>query len=99
MYVCEVVVSWTFDVVADAIAATCHVPRDSISPDSNMVSDLGIDSLDLLDLGFALEDAFRVKLPLETWLRAVHVRTAAPEQYFVVCRLCEHIDALMVVAP
>ena len=89
----------TFDVVADAIAVTCHVPRDAIAPESNIVSDLGIDSLDLLDLGFALEDAFGVRIPLETWLRTVHMRTATAEQYFVVRRLCEHIGALMVTPP
>src|SRR5579863_7362120 len=75
----EVMVSPTFDVVANAIATTCRVPRDAIVPESNMVSDLGIDSLELLDLGFALEDMLGVRVPLDTWLHAVHMRTEAAE--------------------
>lgn len=88
----------TFDVVANAIATTCRVPRDAIVPESNMMSDLGIDSLDLLDLGFALEDKLGVRVPLDTWLRAVHMRTEAAEEYFIVQNLCEQVDALLVAA-
>ncbi len=61
-----------------------------------MISDLGIDSLDLLDIGFAIDDAFGIELPLESWLRAVHMRTEAAEQYFVVQAVCAEIDALTI---
>lgn len=88
----------TFDVVANAIATTCRVPRDAIVPASNMVSDLDIDSLDLLDLGFALEEMLGVRVPLDTWLRGVHMRKEAADQYFIVQNLCEHVDRLLVAA-
>ncbi|HTI84779.1 MAG TPA: acyl carrier protein [Acetobacteraceae bacterium] len=88
----------TFDVVANAIATTCRVPREAIVPECNMVSDLGIDSLDLLDLGLALEDMLGVRVPLDTWLRAVHMRTEAAAQHFIVKELCDHVDALRMAA-
>ena len=42
-------VSETFEKVADIIAETSEIDRESITPASNTVDDLGIDSLDFLD--------------------------------------------------
>ena len=60
----------TFDIVADIVAETCHIPRETISLDSDLLRDLGIDSLDLFDIGFALDDAFGISVPVEQWLQA-----------------------------
>ena len=57
--------SSTFDTVATIIAETCDIQRDKISPDSHAIDDLGIDSLDFLDIAFAIDKAFGIKLPLE----------------------------------
>ena len=38
--------SKTFDTVADIIADTCDIDRDTITPESHVIDDLGIDSLD-----------------------------------------------------
>ena len=46
--------SSTFDQVADIIAETCDIPRDTITPESHAIDDLGIDSLDFLDIAFAI---------------------------------------------
>ena len=83
----------TFSIVADIIVRTCQVPRETIKPDSHLLHDLGIDSLELLDLGFALEDAFATQVPFEQWLRALHMKQEAAEQYFVMRALCASIDA------
>ena len=57
--------SSTFDQVATIIAETCDIPRDTITPESHAIDDLGIDSLDFLDIAFAIDKAFGIKLPLE----------------------------------
>lgn len=67
-------------------------------PESNLLKDLGVDSLDLLDIGFAIDEAFGVRMPIEQWLRAVHMKTAAAEQHFVLRELCTRIDQLIVAA-
>ena len=59
--------SSTFDQVATIIAETCDIPRDTITPESHAIDDLGIDSLDFLDIAFAIDKAFGIKLPLEKW--------------------------------
>ena len=38
------------DQIATIIAETCDIPRDTITPESHAIDDLGIDSLDFLDM-------------------------------------------------
>jgi acyl carrier protein len=84
-----------FDKVADIIAATSDIPRDKIRPDSHAINDLGIDSLDFLDIAFAIDKAFGIKLPLEQWTQEVNDGKATTEQYFVLNNLCTSIDGLV----
>ena len=85
----------TFDIVADIVALNCNIPRSAITPDCHLLNDLGIDSLDLLDLGFAVDDAFGITMPLGQWLHAAHLKTNPTERYFVMRELCAHVDNLI----
>src|SRR5919201_6352672 len=87
--------SSTFDTVANIIAETCDIPRDSIKPESHAIEDLGIDSLDFLDIAFAIDKAFGIKLPLEQWTQEVNDGKATTEQYYVLQNLCARIDDLI----
>jgi acyl carrier protein len=87
--------STTFDTVANIIAETCDIPRDTIKPESHAIDDLGIDSLDFLDIAFAIDKAFGIKLPLEQWTQEVNDGKATTEQYFVLDNLCARIDGLV----
>ena len=85
----------TFDTVANIIAETCDIDRDTITPDSHAINDLGIDSLDFLDIAFAIDKAFGIKLPLEQSTQEVNDGKATTEQYFVLKNLCARIDDLV----
>lgn len=85
----------TFDTVADIIAETCDIPREKITPESHAINDLGIDSLDFLDVAFAIDKAFGIKMPLEQWTQEVNEGKAPGEKYFVLSGLCANIDALV----
>ncbi len=87
--------SATFDTVAGIISETCDIPRDKITPDSHAINDLGIDSLDFLDVAFAIDKAFGIKMPLEQWTQEVNEGKATTDQYFVLKGLCESIDKLV----
>jgi acyl carrier protein len=87
--------STTFETVADIIAETCDISRDTIKPESHAIDDLGIDSLDFLDIAFAIDKAFGIKLPLEQWTQEVNDGKATTDQYFVLKNLCERIDELI----
>jgi acyl carrier protein len=85
----------TFETVADIISEICDIPRENITPESHAIDDLGIDSLDFLDVAFAIDKAFDIKMPLEQWIQDVNDGKATTEQYFVMQNLCARIDELI----
>src|SRR5271169_2127972 len=91
----ELPMSSTFDSIANIIAETCDIPRDTITPESHAINDLGIDSLDFLDIAFAIDKAFGIKMPLEQWTQEVNDGKATTEQYFQLNNLCTRIDELV----
>jgi acyl carrier protein len=86
--------SSTFETVAGIISETCDIPREKISPDSHAINDLGIDSLDFLDVAFAIDKAFGIKMPLEQWTQEVNEGKVSSDRYFVLRDLCANIDQL-----
>jgi len=91
----EVTAVSTFDKVADIISDTSEIPREEITPDSHTIDDLGIDSLDFLDIVFAIDKEFGIKIPLEAWTQEVNDGKASTEEYFVLKNLCGKIDELV----
>ena len=85
----------TFDTVAKIISETCDISLETIKPESHAINDLGIDSLDFLDIAFAIDKAFGIKMPLEQWTQEVNDGKATTEQYFVLKNLSARIDDLI----
>ena len=85
----------TFETVADIISEICDIPRENISPESHVIDDLGIDSLDFLDVAFTIDQAFGIKMPLQKWVQEINDGKATTEQYFVLEKLREGIDELI----
>jgi acyl carrier protein len=87
--------SSTFEIVAGVISDTSEIPLDKITPEVHAIDDLGIDSLDFLDIVFALDKKFGIKIPLEAWTEDVNQGRAKVEDYFVLKNLCARIDELV----
>jgi len=85
----------TFDAVADIIASTCNLEREGIAPDSHVINDLGVDSLDFLDIAFAIDKRFEIKMPVETWMEDVNAGRATSDDFFIMRNLCAKIDGLV----
>jgi acyl carrier protein len=85
----------TYETVAGIIADTCDIEPDKITPESHAINDLGIDSLDFLDVAFAIDKAFGIKMPLEQWTADVNAGTVTTDEYFVLSNLCANIDKLV----
>jgi acyl carrier protein len=51
--------------VVDIIANQLGVDKELVSPEANVVDDLGADSLDVVELVMALEEAFDLEIPDE----------------------------------
>ena len=52
-----------FEKVCKMLAEQLEVPADSIKPESEVVKDLGADSLDVVQLMMNLEDEYGISLP------------------------------------
>ena len=88
--------STTFDKVAEIIAETCDIPRENIKPESHAINDLEIDSLDFLDIAFAIDKAFGIKLPLRAVDPGSQRRQGDPRiSYFLLKNLSKRIDELI----
>jgi acyl carrier protein len=89
----------TYETVAGIISDTCDIEPGKITPDSHAINDLGIDSLDFLDVAFAIDKAFGVKMPLEQWMQDVNEGKVSTDEYFVLKNLCGNIDKLVAAKP
>jgi acyl carrier protein len=87
--------STTFDTIADVIAETAEIPREKITRSAHAIDDLGIDSLDFLDIVFELDKKFGIKIPLATWTTEVNEGKAAVDDYFILENLAARVDALI----
>ena len=84
----------TFDSVADIIADICSIDRAEIALDSHAVNDLGIDSLDFLDVTFDIDKKFGIKMPVEQWMEEVNQGDADADEFFVMKNLVVRIEEL-----
>ena len=72
-----------FENVRDALAQQFEVEPESISMDTNLIDDLGADSLDVVELIMSLEDEFGI---------AISDEDAA--QLYTVRRIVEYLEQL-----
>lgn len=55
----------TFDKIRELLAQQFEISADSISVETNIVDDLGGDSLDVVDLIMSVEEEFGISIPDE----------------------------------
>ena len=72
-----------FENVRDALAQQFEVDPDSITMDTNLIDDLGADSLDVVELIMSLEDMFRISITDED-----------AAQLYTVSRIVEYLEKL-----
>ena len=74
----------TFNSIATILETDFKLDRSAISP-ATVLTDLGLDSLALMEFVFAVEDAFHLRIPED--------RLDPREAGITLQRLCEVIDA------
>ncbi|MDD6650910.1 MAG: acyl carrier protein [Eggerthellales bacterium] len=55
----------TFEKVRDAIVETISCEESEVTMEASLVDDIGLDSLDAVELNIALEEAFGVSIPAD----------------------------------
>ena len=72
-----------FEKVRDALAQQFEVEADTITMDTNLIDDLGADSLDVVELIMSLEDMFGISITDED-----------AAQLYTVRRIVEYLEKL-----
>ena len=72
-----------FDKVREALAKQFEMDPENIEMDTNLIDDLGADSLDVVELIMSLEDEFDISISDED-----------AAQLFTVRRIVEYLDKL-----
>ena len=72
-----------FEQVRDALAQQFEVDPESITPDTNLIDDLGADSLDVVELIMSLEDMY-----------GIYITDEDAAQLYTVRRIVEYLDKL-----
>ena len=72
-----------FEQVRDALAQQFEVEPESITPETNLIDDLGADSLDVVELIMSLEDMFGISITDED-----------AAQLYTVRRIVDYLDKL-----
>lgn len=74
-----------FDRVREILAEELEIPEDRIKMDSDLIDDLGADSLSIVDLVMSVEDEYDIEIPDE---EIENMRTVADAVNFIE----DHID-------
>jgi acyl carrier protein len=82
-----------FDVITGIIVDVCGLDRAQLAPGANAVDDLGIDSVDFLDIIYEIDRHFGIKLPAEAWMEQINAGKATTADFFVLERFAANVEA------
>lgn len=82
----------SLELIREALAKECGVDPDRVSDETNLLEDLGLDSLDLLNASFVIESLTGTKLPIEAWIKDEYGEEVSAESWFVVASIRRYID-------
>ena len=52
-----------FEKLTEILSTQLEIEQDLITPDSELADDLGLSSIDLVDLAMSIEDEFNIEVP------------------------------------
>jgi acyl carrier protein len=84
-----------FEVVAQALVEECEIPRETITRDSHVIDDLGLDSLAFLDVCYALSVKLNIKVPFEEWVNDVNSGKVDPKEALTLNVIVQQIEQLV----
>ena len=85
----------TLETLSEIIQEICEDDIGQLQLDQNLLSDLGIDSLDLLDITYEIDRRFDITLPIDDWADQVGLDEKMVAEYFKLENVCLYIEHLV----
>jgi acyl carrier protein len=79
-------------IIKDALAEECSVDPDRIVPEAHLLEDLEIDSLDLLNATFRIEQDCGIKVPVQAWIELEYGETRPERSPFLISSLLAFLE-------
>jgi acyl carrier protein len=76
------------DLIDSSLAEEFELDRADMTPEAHLYEDLGLDSLDIVDMVIVLEGAFDFKIREEEAIRAI--RSLGDIHRFVLAKIAQH---------
>ncbi|WP_086929401.1 acyl carrier protein [Agarilytica rhodophyticola] len=73
----------------------CDIDGEELQPEVNVISDLGVDSIDFLDITYEIDKSFNIKLPTESWIEQINSNQKSVADFFVIKNLIANIEELV----
>lgn len=62
-----------YKIIASQLATLLHIPESTITPDTT-IYDLGMDSLDMIELLTTVEDKYKIDIPEDIFMKAKTIK-------------------------
>lgn len=84
-----------FNEVVDIINKISGIDKSTVTLNSNLMSDLKIDSLDFLDITYEIDKKYDINIPVEEWVEEASAQTEAAQQMFTMSHFIERVQKLI----
>lgn len=68
--------------LVSTLAKACKVDPTHVTPSTHIFSDLGVDSADMLNVAWLIEERYGIQLPVVDWMSEVNVGDAVATDRF-----------------
>ena len=84
-----------YDYVVQVLAETCDIEPQDITEETNFFSDLGIESVDFLDVVYELDKHYKVTIPVGRWMSEINEGDEPEVEHFVMDNFVRAITSLI----
>lgn len=84
----------TFDKVLGILSKDFDLVQKNTTPKTHLIRDVGLDSIDLYDLTFAIEEEFGISVPTDQWIAENSDLSMEDSSLFEIGNFCLRIDSL-----
>ena len=84
-----------YEFVLNVLSETCDVDTKSVSPNTNIIEDLQVDSVDFLDAIYEIDKNYGIKVPVSNWIAEINEGKKDSSDYFIVEKFVEKIATLI----